>query len=126
MKTPDEIKDNARTCISQPYTEPCGSCELYPKCRGDVNYNLIALLDLVNEYERRLAQVEREMDALVHFIQKESFPAVISNIPEACQWCKNLGDFTKEVCKFCGTHEVFGNFEFRGVCEENTKDGADV
>jgi len=118
MKTPDEIKDNARTCISQPYTEPCGSCKLYPKCRGDVNYNLIALLDLVNECERRLAQAERERDAAVR------------DLGDSCKYCKNtrnaLDSYPCNECMQRKNEHLFApvvrkKFEWRGVCEENSK-----
>lgn len=146
MKTPEEIKKGLEACGTLD-----GDCENCPyddgkqltcaeRLRRDALEYIQRLEEVIecstqivraanelsqkrmSEMESSLAQVERERDALICFIQKESFPAVISGIPEACQWCKHLGDFTKEVCKFCGTHDVFGNFEYRGVCEENTHD----
>lgn len=123
MKTPEEIKANARTCISQPYTEPCGSCELYPKCRWNVNYILIALLDLVNEYERRLAQVEKERDAAIADLEdaedghcchcKKNDLATKCDFNGECYWCPN---------EECPCHEFNCRWVWRGVCPENTQE----
>ena len=115
MKTPDEIKDNARTCISQPYTEPCGSCKLYPKCRGDVNYNLIALLDLVNEYELRLAQVERERDAAIVDMRSMA-------VEDICNLCARIDEGYIPMPPHCKYANDGDCFRWRGVCEENTKE----
>lgn len=64
-KSPEVIKKNARTCISQPATESCYCCPLHGDCHGLVEYVIKDLLDLVLMYESRLAQVERERDELL-------------------------------------------------------------
>ena len=63
MKTPDEIKKDAETCMSHPHTYSCNSCRLYSECHGIAEHIIKELYDLVVSYESRLAQVERERDA---------------------------------------------------------------
>lgn len=65
MKTPDEIKADAATCITKPPHAMCDRFDLNKKCKGDCGYVIKELYDLVLHYESRLAQVERERDAAV-------------------------------------------------------------
>ena len=116
-KSPEVIKQNARTCISQPATESCYCCPLHGECHGLVEYVIKDLLDLVLMYEPRLAQVERERDAAVKAV--EWYP---------CFTCKNI---SSAHCKDCLRNRSLvldrfarylpDNYEWRGVCEENTK-----
>ena len=65
MKTPEEIKKDAETCLNHPHTYSCNSCRLYGECHGIAEHIIKELYDLVVSYESRLAQVERERDAAV-------------------------------------------------------------
>ena len=65
MKTPEEIKADAATCLTKPPHAMCDRFDLNKKCKGDCSYVIKELYDLVLHYESRLAQVERERDAAV-------------------------------------------------------------
>lgn len=107
MKTPEEIKKGLETCIGEctgnkphcPYHE-CGN-----GCMDTMNRNSLAY---INQLEQRLAQAERERDAAV----EDLYPS--------CELCKYDNRKADEVpCVGCG-HGL--NWEWRGVCEENSKD----
>ena len=130
----EQCCDTGVGCSGCPYDNDCHD----PLCTVNVEMDAVKYIQQlesdneskqkrIDELESRLAQVECERDALLNFIKTQIFPAVLSDVPEACRLCRNYdGNFTKDVCKWCGTHEVFGNFQWRGVCAENTKDGANV
>ena len=110
MKTPEEIKKNARTCISQPATESCYSCPLHSECHGLVEYVIKDLLDLVLMYESHLEQVERERYAAIADLK----------LYAGCKVCKH-GDFKfPKECMDCGDETNY--WQWRGVCPENTKE----
>lgn len=117
MKTPDEIKKWLEYCHS---SKPCIDCKYdqrdFPHCVRSL------LADAINGYEKlvsRLAQVERERDAAVH-----DLPIGID-----CDTCKySERAYEEQPCSGC--KEYRGpwyplHWEWRGVCEENTKDGAE-
>ena len=119
MKTPEEIKKDAETCMNHPHTYSCNSCSLYSECHGIAEHIIKEVYDLVVSYESRLAQVERERDAAVQIVHG------------LCLHCKNgLGE--GETCREClyyphrfvyGTGDKYvDNWQWRGVCEENTKE----
>lgn len=111
MKTPDEIKKWLEYCHS---SKPCIDCKYdqrdFPHCVRSL------LADAINGYEKlvsRLAQVERERDAAVRDCAR--FPCYTCNE-------KGNGDF----CHQCRTTGTFRSLhEWRGVCEDNTMDGAE-
>lgn len=112
MKTPEEIKSDAATCLTLPPHAMCDRFELNKKCKGDCRYVIKELYDLVLHYESRLAQVERERDAAVEALDEI----------RQCKFCKH---YTKklweEPCLSCDLQRKT-NYEWRGVCAENTKE----
>ena len=112
MKTPDEIKKDAETCMSHPHTYSCNSCRLYSECHGIAEHIIKELYDLVVSYESRLAQVERERDAA----------ADDARLGTMCDTCKhnNSKDYSNKPCYKCD--EAFNYWEWRGICPENTKE----
>lgn len=114
MKTPDEIKKDAKTCMNHPHTYSCNSCRLYSECHGIAEHIIKELYDLVLFYESRLAQVERERDAAVHDLEEASF----------CADCKHYDESVfNEPCSSCiEDTETKKNWQWRGPCPENTKE----
>ena len=123
MKTPEEIKEDAATCLTKPPNAMCDRFDLNKKCKGDCSYVIKELYGLVLHYESRLAQVERERDAAV---------ADLKDCADGhCIHCKSINlatecDFNGEcyVClnDDCPCHESNCQWQWRGVCEENTHD----
>ena len=75
------------------------------------------MTDKLNAAHDETVELKRERDALVEIIRNE---ANFNPVPLQCRCCKNFnGDFTKDTCRFCGTKAPFGNFEWRGVKEDN-------
>lgn len=115
MKTPDEIKKglacDTQRCDGCPYDEII-------ECGVAVQEDALAY---IQQLESRLAQAERERDAAVRDMHK----AVVC---DACKHdrpfnsnCKN--DFDCEYCKspcMCQSCHLGSNYEWRGVCAENT------
>ena len=110
MKTPEEIKKDAETCMNHPHTYSCNSCRLYGECHGIAEHIIKELYDLVVSYESRLAQVERERDAAVRDL--EELTTRVSSLHLDCDYCK---DKEKPICNNC-------KWEWRGVCAENSKE----
>lgn len=122
MKTPEEIKKGLERCGVLD-----GDCE---NCPFDDGPKLLCVdrlrkdaLAYIQQLETRLAQVERERDA-----------AVI-DLSASCKFCNFAKqDLEKAPCDKCfqrvGKYPwspmVRTRFEWRGVCEENTKVGANV
>lgn len=114
MKTPEEIKADAATCLTRPPNSECNRFALYPECKGDCRYVIKELYDLVLHYESRLAQAERERDA------------AIKDIPRECGYCKHcryaggIPFCFKKDCK--NISGINTGFEWRGVCPEIPKE----
>lgn len=120
MKTPDEIKKGLFCC----WEDGCATCPYDYYCTMEAHFEQLAKdsLDYINQLESCLAQVERERDGMATFI-KSIDPLSFSIIPVACRCCKNHdGNFTKDKCAFCQTYGTNANWEWRGLCEENTHD----
>ena len=112
MKTPEEIKKDAETCMNHPHTYSCNSCRLYGECHGIAEHIIKELYDLVVSYESRLAQVERERDAAVRELNNSRY----------CWHCKHSKfSARKEPCRSCDLM-LKNNYEWRGVCAENSKE----
>lgn len=84
---------------------------------GKKNATQDELLKAVNQLKTRLAQVERERDAAVESLFGEC---------EECVWNQTMTGN----CIGCVHNETafmpgIDNWQWRGVCEENMKDGAD-
>lgn len=107
MKTPDEIKKDAETCMNHPHTYSCNSCRLYSECHGIAEHIIKELYDLVVSYESRLAQVERERDAMKHDF-----------MIDGCEACKHGHSALDD----CNAPWSPCKWEWRGVCSENTKE----
>lgn len=111
MKTPDEIKKWLEYCHS---SKPCIDCKYdqrdFPHCVRSL------LADAINGYEKlvsRLAQVERERDALLMDLES----ALTTPCASVCDYCARI-DEPGDMCDGC-------RFQWRGVCEDNTMDGAE-
>ena len=107
MKTHEEIKKDAETCLNHPSSMACNYCSLYNECDGIADHIIKELYDLVIHYESRLAQVERERDAAVRAIS------------DAKHYIKDLGAISYGL-------QQLENWDYSikksGVFEENTKE----
>ena len=95
---------------------------------GKENADLEELLQAVSQVKTRLAQVERERDAAVGDLQEAARDG------EVCTACKHDGEFAEacadadfdcKQCKqpcMCKTCNANSNYEWIGLCEENTHD----
>ena len=89
-------------------------CETYSQVNkalcGKENATPSELLQAVSQLKDCLAQVERERDAAVKDL----------SVAKSCKICKNnAGVFVQNICMDC---IECCNFEWRGVCEENTEE----
>lgn len=115
MKTPDEIKKGLE-CVGG-LIEPCVSgCPYEKSCECGLTAARDAI-EYIQQLEYRLAQVEMERDALIRHVQGK------------CHACKYIEGYpNKRACSGC-KHTYYArpgsidNWEWRGVCEQNTKDG---
>ena len=116
MKTPDEIKKGMDCCQT---TVRCSICpytdegNIVAECSGRLAGDA---LEYIIQIESRLAQVERERDAAVQTVHG------------LCLHCKNDGSEKCRKCLFWPSRVYFvsnetyvDHWEWRGVCEENTK-----
>lgn len=116
MKTPDEIKKDVETCLNFPPHAACNLCQLFDECGGNAEHIIKELYDLVLRLESRLAQVERERDAMMYYAKG------------CCTTCAFRDDCAKHDLNDSspyGERWYYGDcedWEWRGVCEENTKD----
>lgn len=125
MKTPDEskcgmecIRTNAERICVKPEKGQC------PRCEQLVSESLARIRQL----ESRLAQVEKERDAALSDMRK----AVKEN--GVCIACKHdipfddnceANHYRCEICKspcMCQSCHLGSNYEWRGVCAENSKE----
>lgn len=116
MKTPDEIKKGLEQCVKAESGETgCRGCPYIMSCVKEEDPDSITsdALDYIVQLESRLAQAERERDAAVRDL--EELTTRVSSFHLDCDYCK---DKEKPICNNC-------EWEWRGVCEENTKGVAD-
>lgn len=142
MKTPDEIKNGLYCC----WEDGCSECP-YDDCTMKANFEQLAkdalayiqqleagidhaekvaidlaesIVEDVNKLKSRLAQAERERDAVVADLVQAAKEG------EACTGCKNnagldaceAADFDCNECKvpcMCRTCEGNSNYEWRGI-----------
>ena len=111
MKTPEEIKKGLEIEISVHYHLPNPEPRLTPREFMYMEQLHSDALAYIQQLESRLAQVERERDAAIRDCAR--FP---------CRTCddKENGD----LCHNCNVRKdtTRTNYEWRGVCEENTKE----
>lgn len=107
MENIEKIKKDAETCLNHPPSTACNYCDLYSECDGYAEHIIKELYDLVVYYESRLAQVEKERDAMEHDFLRDP-----------CEVCKR-GPTALDDCRAPYTP---CKFEWRGVCAENTKE----
>lgn len=119
MKTPEEIKKGLAHCSGD--AETCDGCP-YRK-EGDyedlcVDVSQTDALAYIIQLEQRLAQAERERDAAV------------VDLSNSCQYCKFASAAVDEAqCASCiklknawlFSPSLRTKFEWRGVCEENSR-----
>ena len=120
-KTPDEIKRGleSRTCHDDDMFVDCSHCPYYLTCTHcDIEMHKNALA-YIQQLETRLAQAERERDAAV------------GDLSDSCKFCNFAKQGLEKLpCDKCfqrvGKHPwspmVRTRFEWRGVCDENTKE----
>ena len=116
MKTPEEIKKGLEQCAE---TETCENCHYRDDCMEVFRNSPFTkdALAYIQQLESRLAQVERERDAAVQTVHG------------LCLHCKNDDSEKCRECLFWPSRVYFvssetyvDNWEWRGVCEENTKE----
>ena len=116
MKTPEEIKKGLDDCLprwnEKKLTVRCDDCAYKGNGLWCRNMLFKDASTYIQKLESRLAQVEMERDAAVRDLN--------------CNWkCAICKKFTRPVDKCphyreCGLSYMF--WEWRGVCEENTKE----
>ena len=118
MKLPEKLKKGLKVCRKQYDGMHWISCHLecpYKAdgvwCEGVLHKDALAY---IQQLESSLAQFESERDAAVGDLQKISF----------CEDCKHLGKSKKRnPCRECQeNYKEKPNWEWRGVCPENTKE----
>lgn len=109
MKTPEDIKKCLEVCATLD-----GDCENCPYdglqifCTDRMRKDALAY---IQQLESRIAQVERERDAAV------------ADLHGDCEACKNGGTACLTcVHNLCAIEELADAWQWRGVCEENTKE----
>ena len=122
MKTPEEIKKGLYHCgtldvgcAGCPYDEDChtqgaGSCSVEVDALAYIQQlesDNESKQKRIEELESRLAQAERERDAIKHDL-----------LIDPCEACKHGSTAMND----CDTLELC-KWQWRGVCEENTKEG---
>lgn len=109
MKLPEVIKKGLELCS----IECCGHNESCPfvgdpsECVLNLSANSLAY---ITQLESRLAQLERERDALMMDLQTAIYRGRSFNLD--CEFCK---DKDKPICEDC-------QWQWRGVCAENTEE----
>ena len=121
MKTPEEVKKELRLCKDNSFCEWCGmndQCEKNEyviECIEHLESDNERQQKRIAELESRLAQVERERDALKH-----DLTACFIRPTKMCRVCKNT---KTNLCNSCERGDLF---KWRGVCPENTKGDANA
>lgn len=110
MKTPKEIKKGLELCSNGDMRE-CLKCP-YPIGFECFENPMKDALAYIQQLESRLAQIEREKKAMLHDMSKYTM----------CGACKRLADGDKCPQNDSCVYGEIGRFEWRGVCEENTKE----
>ena len=112
-KTPDEIKKGLFCC----WRDGCATCPYDDDCIMGENFAGLArdALTYIQQLESRLAQVERERDT------------ALCDMTKSCVFCKHsyLNNPGIDYCKFVECCQNYARFEWRGVCERNTKEDSD-
>lgn len=102
MKTPEEIKKGLSGCADK---GNCEWCNLVLECEKNSD-----TLDYIKQLEQRLAQAERERDEL-------------EGECRSCGTCKFLDlSFTEHPCNRCVALGRRMMWQWRGICEENSKE----
>lgn len=105
-KTPDEIKKGLTLCYNPPSS--CDDCPYFSDA-SCTEHCVKDALAYSQQLESRLAQAERERDALMFDLKMAIYRGRSFNLD--CEFCK---DKEKPVCNDC-------HWQWRGVCEQNTK-----
>ena len=109
MKSPDEIKKWLECC----FINNCDGCPYDTDGCAD-NEEKADTLAYIEQLEQRIAQVERERDALKHDLN-----ACFIRPTKMCRVCENI---KTKACNMCERGDLF---KWRGVCPENTKEAND-
>ena len=123
-KTPEEIKKGLECC--QPEHKDgiwitcksiCPFLHDFRVCRNALHADALAY---IQQLESRLAQVERERDAAVRDISY-FFPS-----PEVCKHYEYCQSVQEDPFHGCFGSVDCADYQYRGVCEENTKEDSNV
>ena len=123
MKTPDEIKKGLECgfCYECPYNS--NELETVEECARQVHKDAIAY---IQQLESRLEQVERERDALLSDLElADRFDCICCVNSQNMATCDVECSKCLEPC-ICTQCENNSLWQWRGVCEENTKCDADA
>ena len=118
MKTPEEIKKGLEQCAE---TETCENCHYRDDCMEVFRNSPLTkdALAYIQQLESRLAQVERERDAAIADVESLCSTNYFSG--NYCEYCKHKE--TDGKCNHpCVAYSSDWGWEWRGVCEENTKE----
>lgn len=126
MRTPDEIKKGMACCLTRWEGDYLASCHTDCPYRSEgIWCRNVLMADIKawnKQLESRLAQVERERDALLHDLRRADYVD--------CYACKHKNsaydcdvDCTNclNPCT-CNSCHHNNKWEWRGLCEENTHD----
>lgn len=127
MKSPDDIKKGLELCGM--LDGDCDNCpydnaKIY--CGDRLQKDALAY---ITQLEQRLAQVERENDALLDDLRHTFDPCCVCKKQDICEQHCPSNDYNCPECKDkhrCICHNCTADndlWEWRGVCEENSKEG---
>lgn len=118
MKTLEEIKAELKEEIPVHYHLPNPEARLRHTDLMKLQNLHACTLTYIQQLESRLAQVERERDAAVHDLAEDRI----------CANCKHYSESVfNEPCSSCVEDaETKKNWQWRGVCPENTEEETDA
>ena len=143
MKKPDEIKKGMQHCLYNdfanygckgcPYQLPGGFSRMH-ECQYDVVKDVYSLIQQLEADNSRLNDTIRSLTDQLNAAHDETAKAILerdaavddlASVPR-CKVCANLEkDNYEEPCDSCAhiafMGDIRGNWEWRGVCPENTE-----
>ena len=121
MKSPDDIKKGLECCASFD-SDMCLQCPYddgHIACCLDKNQDALAY---INQLEQRLAQAERERDAAVADLKKDCSTCKNEEIQGTCNRPNGCAGCSNTDCPCSLGDSVNDCWQWRGICEENSKE----